>query len=317
MARPTTLESYIGQEHIKPQLRMAIDATLRRRGVLQHVILHGPPGLGKTTLAYIISTQLRGRLHETVGNNLRVPSDVQDMLKTLRRGDFLFIDEIHRIPSRVEEVLYPALEDFKLHVSVQRGRGNSKRSILRTIPLPPFTVIGATTSLSGINKPLRDRFPINYNLEYYDAEELAQIVVGAARRDGIDITEAAAIMIGRRSHGTARTAINLLSRIIDLMYSVGKTHITNSEVEAGCMAMGIDDLGLGRMHRRILLRLRDQFGGGPVGWQTLTTAIGTADFPAIYEPQLITLGMIDVTSRGRILTDAGRKHISKMRDLGK
>ncbi|MCI5961198.1 MAG: Holliday junction branch migration DNA helicase RuvB [Eubacteriales bacterium] len=305
--RPKTLDEYVGQEKVKENLSVFINAAKIRGDALDHVLLHGPPGLGKTTLSCIIASELGVNLKITSGPAIEKAGDLASLLTTLERGDILFIDEIHRLPRQVEEVLYPAMEDFALDLMM--GKGPAARSI--RIPLKPFTLIGATTRAGQLSSPLRDRFGMLFRLELYTNEELARIVTRSASILGAQITEGGAFEIARRSRGTPRIANRFLKRVRDFALVLGDGKIDESIADRALRSLDVDELGLDAVDRRMLAAIIKHFGGGPVGLETLAAVIGeeSVTLEDVYEPYLLQLGFLNRTPRGRMATASAYAHL--------
>lgn len=305
--RPKTMEDYVGQEKVKENLSIFIAAAKERGDSLDHVLLHGPPGLGKTTLSMIIAEELGVNLKVTSGPAIEKGRDLAALLTTLGANDILFIDEIHRLPRQVEEVLYSAMEDYALDLMM--GKGPAARSI--RIPLKPFTLIGATTRAGQLSSPLRDRFGMLFRLEMYTPEELACIVTRSAGILGIDITDDGALEIACRSRGTPRIANRLLKRVRDFAQVIGNGVIDKRIADKALGSLDIDALGLDATDRRMLTAIIKHFGGGPVGLETLAAVTGeeAVTLEDVYEPYLLQLGFINRTPRGRCATAGAYKHL--------
>lgn len=306
--RPRELDEFVGQRELKEHLDIVLGAAKQRGQAADHILLAGPPGLGKTTMAGIVAAEMGVALHVTSGPALERAGDLAAILTKLSEGDVLFIDEIHRLSRSVEEILYPAMEDFQIDIVV--GKGPAASSIRLT--LPRFTLIGATTRTGMITGPLRDRFGLVARLDYYDHEELESIVTRAARILDVPIDEGAAIQIARRSRGTPRIANRLLRRVRDFAEVRSDGHIDNDTATEALRVFGVDNLGLDKVDRAILRSLCEQFEGGPVGLTTLAIAVGEQPETVedVYEPFLIQLGLIARTPRGRIAMDAARTHLA-------
>lgn len=305
--RPLAFDQYVGQEAVKDNIRIACQAALRRGEALDHVLLHGPPGLGKTSMAKIIANELKVGFKVTSGPIIERPGDLAALLTALQPRDVLFIDEIHRLPRIVEEVLYPAMEDYQIDIMI--GQGPSARSV--KIDLKPFTLIGATTRTSLLTSPLRDRFGIALRLEFYTEGELQQIIQRSANILGVDVSAEAALEIGRRSRGTPRIANRLLKRIRDFAQERAGGVVSPEVVTQAVSLLDIDAAGLDRMDRSILKLIIDKFSGGPVGIETIAAAIGEdrETIEDVYEPFLIQQGLLARTRRGREVTPRGYAHV--------
>lgn len=305
--RPKTMEDYVGQEKVKENLSVFIAAAKERGDNLDHVLLHGPPGLGKTTLSMIIAEELGVSLKVTSGPAIEKGRDLAALLTTLGKNDILFIDEIHRLPRQVEEVLYSAMEDYALDLMM--GKGPAARSI--RIPLKPFTLIGATTRAGQLSAPLRDRFGMLFRLEMYTPEELSSIVTRSAGILGIDILPDGALEIARRSRGTPRIANRLLKRVRDFAQIMGDGVIDRAIADKALASLDIDSLGLDATDRRMLTAIIKHFGGGPVGLETLAAVTGeeAVTLEDVYEPYLLQLGFINRTPRGRCATAGAYRHM--------
>jgi Holliday junction DNA helicase RuvB len=305
--RPRRLDEFVGQERLKEQLAIALDAAKAREEALDHVLLVGPPGLGKTSLAYIVREELGVGIRCIAGPALERKGDMAAILTGLERHDVLFVDEIHRLNRAIEEILYPALEDFRLDIVV--GQGPAARTL--TLDLPPFTLVGATTRTGLLTTPLRDRFGMTFRLDYYDARELGTIVRRSARILDVEIAEDAADEIARRSRGTPRIANRILRRVRDVAQVRHDGAITTPIAREALHLLEVDDRGLERIDRELLHAIVDKFGGGPVGLSTLAVALGEEPdtIEDVYEPFLLQLGFLQRTPRGRIVTKLGREHI--------
>ncbi|MBQ8983663.1 MAG: Holliday junction branch migration DNA helicase RuvB [Lachnospiraceae bacterium] len=304
--RPKFLDDYVGQEKVKENLKIFIEAAKKRGEPLDHVLLYGPPGLGKTTLASIVANEMKVNLKITSGPAIEKPGELAAILNNLNENDVLFIDEIHRLNRQVEEVLYPAMEDYAIDVMI--GKGAAARSI--RLELPHFTLIGATTRAGMLTAPLRDRFGVVNRLEFYSTEELTDIIERSAYMLKIEIEPAGAVEIARRSRGTPRLANRLLKRVRDFAEVEYQGNITYDVANDALNRLEVDSHGLDEMDRRILLTMIDKFDGKPVGLDTLAAAIGedAGTIEDVYEPYLIKNGFINRTPRGRIVTDQCYAH---------
>jgi len=309
--RPRQLDEYIGQTQVKDNLSILLAAANQREEAADHVLLYGPPGLGKTTLANIIARELGVNIHTTSGPAIERPGDLAAILTNIDERDILFIDEIHRLNHSVEEILYPAMEDFAIDVMI--GRGPSARSL--RLSLKPFTVVGATTRAGRIGAPLRDRFGAVYRLDYYAQSELAEIVQRSAHILDVEIDAAAVEMLASRGRGTPRVINRLLRRTRDHAQVKGDGRITQSQAVAAMEALDIDPIGLDTTDRRLLAAIVQKFGSGPVGGAAIAAVIGESveTVEDVYEPYLLQLGFLDRTPQGRVATELAREHL---RELG-
>jgi len=309
--RPRVFEDFVGQENIIENLKVFINAAKARQEALDHALFYGPPGLGKTTLAYVIANELGVNIKTTSGPALDKPADLAGLLTNLGERDVLFIDEIHRLNRVVEEYLYPAMEDYKLDIIIDRGV--NARTI--QIPLPKFTLVGATTRAGLLTSPLRSRFGVVNRLDFYKPEELLRIITRSATILDIKMTEDAGYEIARRSRGTARIANRLLRRIRDFAQVEGDGEITNDIAMSSLKKLDVDELGLDEMDKRILSVMLEKFNGGPVGISTLAVAIGEQGetLEEIYEPYLIQEGLLQRTPRGRVATELAYRHFGKIK----
>lgn len=304
--RPTTLNQYIGQAKVKENLGIFIQAAKMRREPLDHVLLYGPPGLGKTTLAAIIANEMGVEFRSTSGPAIERAGDLAAILSSLEPGDVLFIDEIHRLPHAVEEVLYPAMEDFFLDIVI--GTGPSARSV--RIDLPPFTLVGATTRAGLLSAPLRDRFGVLSRLEYYEAKDLCAIVERTAEIFETPIASDAAAEVSRRSRGTPRIANRLLKRIRDISQVRGEKEISLETTDLALHMLQVDDVGLDHIDHKFLKGIIEGFQGGPVGLDTIAATIGeeSQTIEEVYEPYLLQIGFVQRTPRGRVVTAKAYEH---------
>lgn len=307
--RPRSLREYIGQDAVKQNLSIYIKAALGRRDALDHMLLYGPPGLGKTTLACIVAAEMGQSIRITSGPAIDRPGDLAAILTNLNAGDILFIDEIHRLSRAVEEVLYPAMEDYALDIMI--GKGPTARSM--RLDLPHFTLVGATTRAGQLSAPLRDRFGMVFRLELYSPEELAQIVKRSSTILGMPADEDGIIEIARRSRGTPRIANRMLKRVRDYAQVQADGKITRNVANEGLNLLEIDALGLDKVDRNVLETMIDKFAGGPVGLDTLAASTGedALTIEDVYEPFLLQLGFIQRTPRGRVATQAAYEHLGK------
>lgn len=305
--RPQLLDEYIGQKKTKDMLKVYIEAAKQRGDSLDHVLLYGPPGLGKTTLAGIIANEMQVNLKVTSGPAIEKPGEMAAILNNLQEGDILFVDEIHRLNRQVEEVLYPAMEDYAIDIMI--GKGASARSI--RLDLPKFTLVGATTRAGLLTAPLRDRFGVTNHLEFYDQEELTTIILRSAKVLGVDIDEKGAGEIAKRSRGTPRLANRLLKRVRDFAQVKYDGRITLDVASFALDLLEVDQYGLDQVDRRILKTMIVQYQGGPVGLDTLAASIGedSGTVEDVYEPYLLQNGFISRTPRGRMATDFAYKHL--------
>lgn len=305
--RPGSFAHYVGQSAVKESLKIALSSAKKRNAPIDHILFYGPPGLGKTSLAYLVAKEMGSTLHPTSGPVITKAGDLAAILSSLQPGDILFIDEIHRLPRTLEEILYPAMEEHCLDIML--GKGPGARSI--RIDLPPFTLIGATTRAASLSHPLRDRFGLVHRLEYYEDEELAAILDYNSERLKLTISQPALLHIAQRSRKTPRVANRLLRRVRD--YALAKSHdsVDMPEVTAALNQLHIDALGLDKLDRLVLSTLHSQFNGGPAGLETLAAITGeeAATLEDVIEPYLMRIGFLDRTPRGRQITDLARKHL--------
>jgi Holliday junction DNA helicase RuvB len=307
--RPKTLSEYIGQSALKDSIQIGLDAAKKRQEALDHLLLYGPPGLGKTTLAMVIAQEMQAEIHITSAPALERPRDIIGLLMGMKTGSVLFIDEIHRLNKVAEEILYPAMEDYTLDRTI--GKGESTK-ILR-VPLPRFTLIGATTKAGALSGPLRDRFGLVYRLNFYTQEELAQIIARSARILNIDVQQEGALAVAGRSRGTPRIANRLLRRVRDFM-EVKRAHQNSIDAALADEALDlfdIDSTGLDPTDRALLKLIIENFSGGPVGLETLASSLGEdpRTIEDVYEPYLLQMGLINRTPRGRVVTAAAFRHL--------
>ncbi len=299
--RPESIDEYIGQEDVKENIRVFVEAAKMRNEPLDHVLLYGPPGLGKTTLAFIIAHELGTNIKTASGPSIEKSGDLAAILSSLEPGDVLFVDEIHRMPRYIEEILYPAMEDFSLDIIV--GSEGNSRNI--KIDLPPFTLVGATTRAGDLSAPLRDRFGITSKLQFYTVEELRDIIKRTARVLDVPITDEAALELAKRSRGTPRIANRLFKRVRDFALVEGNGEVDIDITEKALNRLQVDKFGLDRTDHELLLAIIERFNGGPVGIEALSSSIGeeVTTIEDVYEPYLLQTGLLKRTSRGRIATD--------------
>ena len=312
--RPKSLNEYVGQDKIKDNLHIFMQAAKNRNEPIEHVLLYGAPGLGKTTLAHVIANEMGVNCRVTSGPAVEKAGDLAAILSNMGEGDILFIDEIHRLNKTIEEILYPAMEDYALDIII--GKGPSARTL--RLDLPHFTIIGATTKVSLLSSPLRDRFGLTYRLDFYGLEDINKIISRSANILGVKVKPEAASLIAGRSRRTPRIANRLLKRVRDYCQVKGNGEVENATCQEAFKILDIDELGLDWIDRKILEIIIDKFNGGPAGLNTIAAATGEemATIEEIYEPYLMQLGFIDRSPRGRIVTDIGYKHLGRQRREG-
>ena len=306
--RPRTLDEYIGQQRVKENLKIFLKAAQQRKEPIEHVLIYGPPGLGKTTLAHIIAREMQSNIRVTSGTTITKTGDLAALLTNLQEGDILFIDEIHRLPKMIEEVLYPAMEDFVLDIIL--GKGPSAQIV--RLNLPRFTIIGATTRYNLLSSPLRDRFGVTYRLDFYRKDDISEIVRRSARLLSLAIDDDASLEISKRSRATPRVANRILKRVRDFSQVKGDGgKITVGQVQRALEMLAVDHVGLEELDRKLLRAIVENFAGGPVGLNTVAAIVqeDSGTIEEVYEPYLMQLGFLARTSRGRVVTERGYEHL--------
>lgn len=306
--RPQSLDQMVGQDTVRANLKILIEAAKLRGEPIEHVLFHGPPGLGKTSLAHVIANEMDTKIRVTAGPSIERAGDLAAILTHLKKGDILFIDEVHRLGKAIEEILYPAMEDFKLDIVI--GKGPAAKTV--RLNLPRFTIVGATTRLSLLAGPLRDRFGARYHMDFYDLEAMQQIIHNAAKKLNVEVKAGGAEAIARRGRGTPRIGLRLLRRVRDYAQIRADGIITETVTSDALDLLNIDPLGLDEVDRRILRVIIEKFSGGPVGLDTIAAAISedASTIMDVYEPYLIQLGFIERTSRGRVATRHAYEHLN-------